>query len=155
MKRTMNSAYFSRIIKLCAFIIITSFASHTSSAEVYKWVDEHGNTHYADKKPNNTESKSIRIQSNKGAQRSSAQNQANAIDEKAARAMQAQQEIAQEDARKKEIEAKCATIRENLKIINETSRIRVVEDGNTRYLTPEEISAKKTRHEEQIKEFCQ
>ncbi len=155
MRPTSSSAYFSRVFKLCAFIAITSFASHTSSAEVYKWVDEHGNTHYTDKKPHNTEAKSIRIQSSKTSQRSSAQQQAQAIDEKAARAIQAQQEIAQEDARNKEIEAKCATIRENLKVINETSRIRLVEDGKTRYLTAEEISAKKARHEEQVQEFCQ
>ena len=156
MKFIANPRHFSkRLLQLCIVFAISTCSGLAISAEVYKWADSNGNIHYSDKKPNNTTSESIKIQNASSSQRASVQSQAKALDEKAARAMQAKQDAALEDARKKEIEDKCATIRENLKIIAETSRIRVLEDGTPRYLNPEEIEAKKARHEEQIKEFCQ
>lgn len=155
MTLTLNSALFTTTLKLCAFLLISCATTIATSAEVYKWVDSNGNTHYTDKKPNHTESTSIQIKTSTASQRTSAQNQAKAIDEKTAKEMQVRQEIAQEEARKIEIEEKCKAIRENLRVIAETSRITVVEEGVTRFLSPEEINEKKANFQKQIEDYCQ
>ena len=155
MSFTQISAAFYSSLKLSAIILAAALSTHVVSGEAYKWVDAQGNTHYSDKKPNHTESKSIRISNSKPSSRPSPQGQAKALDEQAARAAQAKNEVAQDEARKKEVAQKCKAIRDNLKVIAETSRIRIEDEGKLRYLTPEEIASKKARHEEQLKEFCE
>lgn len=150
----MNGTSPLKLLKILLLLSISLNTTFAVSAEVYKWIDQDGNTHYSDKKPHNTDSTSIKIKNSKNKQQAKTEKSAKPLDEKAARAAQAQQAEVMDEARQKEIKEKCATIRANLKIIAETSRIRVVEDGNTRYLSPEEIAAKKSRHEQQIKEFC-
>lgn len=149
------SASINATLKLSAATLAIIFSSFSFSAEVYKWVDEHGNTHYADKKPNNTESKSIHIRNTTSTPNQRTSSQSNAINEQQARAAQAKNEVAQEAARQKDLEKKCALIRNNLKAIAESSRLRVEENGELRYLTPEEIATKKSTHEAQLAEFCQ
>jgi hypothetical protein len=151
----VNTLSFSKLLTFSAALTISLLTNLAGASEIYKWVDQNGNTHYADKKPSHTDTTSIKIRSSKSQQHSNVQNQAKALDEKNAAAIQAQEQTSQEEARQREIEAKCERIRENLKVIAETSRIRVVEDGKPRYLSEEEITAKKARHEEQLQEFCQ
>jgi hypothetical protein len=142
--------------KLSLAILMLCIAGPTFSDDVYKWVDQHGNTHYSDKKPNNVESKSMNIRTNTPSQaRKAPLERAKKLNETQEKALEAKAQILQADARKKEVESKCKRIRENLKTLAETSRIRVEDNGEMRYLDPEEIQKKKSRHEEQLKEFCQ
>lgn len=155
MRSIVNKASLFQSFKLFVFFAITSSVSIFASAEVYKWVDKNGNTHYSDRKPKNTQSQSIHIKKHSPSIQNDVQSQAKALDEKEASELQAKQVATEDEARKKEIEEKCAKIRKNLKVIAESSRIRIVENGEVRYLSPEEVAKKKAHHQAQIAEFCQ
>ena len=64
------------------------------------------------------------------------------------------QESAVEEARRKQREANCETARTNLKLIQQNSRIRIEEEGELRYLTPEEIEEQKQQFEKIAEENC-
>ncbi|HCW89719.1 MAG TPA: DUF4124 domain-containing protein, partial [Marinobacter sp.] len=51
-------------------------------------------------------------------------------------------------------QAACETARSNLKIIERNSRIRVEENGEQRFLSPEEISQKKQEFRTMVDENC-
>ncbi len=46
---------------LPAFIMIAPFISMTTSAEIYKWIDEKGHTHMSDRAPENIKTESISL----------------------------------------------------------------------------------------------
>lgn len=55
---------------------------------------------------------------------------------------------AAEEARQKQRAANCKTARNNLSLIRSGSRIKIEENGEERFLTPEEIAEKRTQFEE-------
>ena len=69
-------------------------------------------------------------------------------------AFEKRQESAVEEARRKQREANCETARTNLKLIQQNSRIRIEEEGELRYLTPEEIEEQKQQFEKIAEENC-
>ncbi|WP_228735968.1 hypothetical protein [Marinobacter sp. LV10MA510-1] len=48
----------------------------------------------------------------------------------------------------------CDAARQNLEIISNNARIRVSEDGEQRFLTPDEISLQKQKYEEIVEQNC-
>ena len=63
-------------------------------------------------------------------------------------------ETAVEEARRKQREANCATARSNLDVIDRNARIRIEENGEQRYLSPEEIAEKRAEFERIAEENC-
>ncbi len=128
-------------------------------ASVYKWTDENGVTHFGDRQPVGASSETINVRSgtssSASSNRPSPQQQLDEIQEQQRKEAQKQKESAVEAARRKQREANCATAKANLDIINSNSRIRVEEDGEQRYLTPEEIAEQKQKHEEIVAENCE
>jgi len=126
-----------------------------SAADVYKWTDESGHIHYSDIKPANISAENLHIKTSKGQKSiSSPQKLASALDERKQKALQKQADSLQQNGIKKQNEAKCDIIRANLKKFEVNSRIRIEEDGKLRYLSPDEISKKKTEYQQQVAEFC-
>lgn len=128
------------------------------SASVYKWTDENGVTHFGDRQPVGTSSETLNVRSGtasaNGNSRPGPQQRLDAIREQQQQEADRQTESAMEEARRKQREANCATARTNLEIIRTNSRIRVQENGEPRYLTPEEIDEQKTKYEEIAAENC-
>ena len=89
-----------------------------------------------------------------GVQRRSAQEQLGELQEQQAAEQQKREESAVEEARRKQREANCATARSNLEVINSNARIRVEENGETRYLSPEEIEQQRQKFQEIADENC-
>ncbi len=138
-------------LALCVFLPSTN----TLAGGVYKWVDENGTVHYSDIKPNNVDAQSMRVQGGKsGQQRSSAQSKAEDLDQSKQQELEKQAAKLQEETRKRETEAQCETVRANLQKIEENSRIKVNENGELRYLSPEEVQEKKSSFQEILEKRC-
>jgi len=128
------------------------------NAEVYKWVDKNGNIHYSDIKPNETSSEKLNIKSsttnNTSKDRASPQSSAQTLDEKKSKELEAQAERLKTDTQKRELSSQCENIKTNLKTLQENSRIKINENGQIRYLNPEEIEEKKQAYQTQINTQC-
>jgi hypothetical protein len=154
---TPHSAHIHKLkLKLIFTALVTLiFASTTSYAEVYKWTDKNGNIHYSDIKPNEVPSEKLNIKTNNTSQeRASPQNLAKQLDQAKAKELQTQAERLQSEAQKKETETLCQNIQNNLKTLQENSRIKINENGVLRYMTPAEIENKKQEYLKQISERC-
>jgi len=136
-------------------ILISSSPSLATSGEIFKWKDQQGNTHYSDIKPSNADAKSLSVRAGKSTnQASDPKERAKALGER----KQKELEIAANNLQQKEQSAQnekmCDDIRSNLKKIAEKSRIKIMDNGEYRYLSPEEINEKKAVFQKQLNEFC-
>ncbi len=76
------------------------------------------------------------------------------MNEQQAENAQSRQVSAVEEARQKQRAANCETARNNLSLIRSGSRIKMEENGEERYLTPEEIAEKRAQFEEIAENNC-
>lgn len=127
-----------------------------NGGSVYKWTDENGVTHFGDRQPagSNAEQVNVRTRNANTSERITPQEQLNDLEEQQQEEQQRREETAVEEARRKQREANCATARSNLEIISRNARIRTETDGETRYLTPEEIEEQRQKFEEIAEENC-
>ncbi|GGY79635.1 DUF4124 domain-containing protein [Marinobacter zhanjiangensis] len=141
---------------LLALIAMTAPAL-ASAQSVYRWQDENGVVHFGDREPVGQSSERVSVKTGKSsgdADRPSAQEQVQALDESQAERERREKETAVEEARRKQREARCQAAQANLQAINSNARIRVTEDGEQRYLSPEEIAEKKQQFENIVEESC-
>lgn len=141
----------------CFAIITTLFFPALTVAEVYKWTDENGNTHYSDIKPNSTSSEKLKIKTSKTSKASQTKNvitEAQKLSDKKQKELQAQADKLNTDTQKRELEAQCEAMRSNLKTIEENSRVKISEGDQIRFLTPEEIEQKKQSFRQQLEANC-
>ncbi|WP_096281565.1 DUF4124 domain-containing protein [Marinobacter sp. LV10R510-11A] len=128
------------------------------SASVYKWTDENGITHFGDRQPVGANSETVNVRSGTstgGNNRPSAQQRLGELQEQQQADAEKKQETTVETARRKQREANCETALSNLKIIEDNARIRIEENGEMRYLTPDEIAEKRNKLEEVTAENCE
>ena len=139
-------------------ILMAATPGLATGGSVYKWTDENGVTHFGDRQPTGKNSEQVNVRSgtsrNTDSSRTSPQEQLNQLEEQQQTAAQRQQETAAEEANRKQREANCATAQSNLKVINSNARIRVEENGEMRYLNPEEIDEKRQQFEDIAAENC-
>lgn len=139
-------------------MLMAAVPGHSAGASVYKWTDENGVTHFGDRQPNGALSEQINVRTgtgmSSGGQRKSPQEQLNQLEERQQTQQQQRVETAAEEALRKQRDANCATARSNLKVINSNARIRVEENGEMRYLTPEEIDEQRVQFEDIATENC-
>lgn len=124
---------------------------------VYKWTDDQGVTHFGDRQPAGRASEQVSVKTGKSranAERRSPQEQLEAIDNTREQEDRRENLSAVEEARRKQREANCATARSNLDVINSNARIRVEENGEQRYLDPEQIQEQREKFEEIAEENC-
>lgn len=146
----------NKILTLATLLALSPAMS--LGASVYKWTDENGVTHFGDRQPTGQSTEQVDIRtggpSGNQATRRSPQEQMEDIEEGQQQERQNAEETAVEEARRKQREANCETARSNLKILNQNSRIRVEEEGEQRYLSPEEIEEKRQEFQEAEEEYC-
>jgi hypothetical protein len=140
-----------RFIALLASILLPLLCN----AEVYKWTDENGTIHYSDMKPNEAPSEKLNIKTNNPSQeRASPQKSAQALDQQKSKDLEAQAERLKSETQRREQNSQCENARDNLKTLEENSRIKINENGEIRFLTPEEIEQKKQSYIKLISEQC-
>ena len=139
-------------------VLMAAAPGLATSASVYKWTDENGVTHFGDRQPTGRNAEQVNVRSGTiqgaGVQRRSAQEQLDELQEQQAAEQQQREESAVEEARRKQREANCGTARSNLEVINNNARIRVEENGESRYLSPEEIAQQRQKFQEIADENC-
>ncbi|MDN6320143.1 MAG: DUF4124 domain-containing protein [Marinobacter sp.] len=139
-------------------LLIAVAPGMATSASVYKWTDENGITHFGDRQPVGANSETVNVRSGtstRGSDRPSAQQRLGELQERQQADAKKEQETTVETARRKQREANCETARSNLKIIQDNARIQIEENGELRYLTPDEIAEKRSKLEEVAAENCE
>ncbi|PAV25174.1 DUF4124 domain-containing protein [Tamilnaduibacter salinus] len=145
-------------ILLTMTAVFLMFSGHAAAESVYKWTDEDGVTHFGDRQPSGQQSESVDVKtgtSQSPGNRTSATEQVEALNEEKAREQEQQKQSRAEEARRKQQQKNCEIARENLNTLNTYSRIRVQgEDGEQRYLTPEEIEERKAKFQAVVEDSC-
>lgn len=126
------------------------------SASVYKWTDTNGITHFGDRQPvgANSETVNVRSGTSTGNDRPTAQQRLGELQKQQQKDAEKKQETAVQTARRKQREANCETARSNLTVIESNARIRTEENGEMRYLTPDEIAEQRNKLEDVAAENC-
>ena len=145
-------------------LISTLMPCMAMAAEIYRWTDEAGNTHYSGNPPQGVDAQLMNVQtrSSKPASGgdSQAQNESGTGDDD--RESDERDEGNEDGNNQRDSEAvaearreNCEAAREALKMLDENARVQVEEDGERRYLSPEEKEAERERYEEIRDENCQ
>ena len=134
---------------LCTTLVFSSLP--IAAAEVYKWVDENGLTHYGAQPPKNTKASKIKTQTGHSepvsynAQTAKAEADTN---------VEAETPQTTPPARFKDPE-RCASAKKSLSTLQTYARVRTQgEDGEVRILTPKEHSQKMAEAKKAIEESC-
>lgn len=145
-----------KILMLTLLMALVPSIAH--SASVYKWTDENGVTHFGDRQPTGSKAEQVSVRSGKGSTNASSstspQEQVQTMEQEAEKRELTERERAEMEAIRKQREANCATAQSNLKIIDSNARIQVEENGERRYLSPEEIAEQRMRFKEIAEENC-
>ena len=143
---------------ILAFLTFFAFTGH---AEVYKWVDADGVTHYSQQPPEAGAAQEIPVpgpaaapvpQDDATPKPAAADRRTEELtDEIRARRAEEDRQQAETDQQRA---AACEQMRNNLKTLQERARVRVEENGSYRVLTPEEQAQQIVDLEKRIEENC-
>ena len=143
--------------KIFFILSLITFSISTTTAAVYKWVDEKGNVHYSEQRPKQSEAEKVKIDKAPPPSSSSYKKPSlkttddkNNKDKSNTKANSNNAEIA------KEKQKLCAEARKDLELMQSTGRLRVKDDeGNITYMPEEDKAARIKRNQDRIKEYCQ
>ncbi|MGP4843827.1 DUF4124 domain-containing protein [Marinobacter sp. 1Y8] len=142
------------------FVALMSAATlQVHAATVYKWTDEKGVIHFGDKQPIGQKSESVDVRS--GTSHSNSDDSGSSPQEQL-KNLEANQEKAKEDkatARKEEAAQKqraknCEIAKKNLVTMTNNARIKVEENGEQRFLTPQEVDEKRDEFNAIVERDC-
>lgn len=145
--------------RLC-LVMTALLLSFSVNAQIYKWVDENGQTHYSQTPPASGEAQQVDVPPPPPVDPEQAQEEVDALIEQQQAAEQAEQEArqkAEEEAEQQAIrEENCRIARQNLELYQNNPGRRVQdEDGNVTRLREEDRQQKMQELQQQIDEFCQ
>ena len=135
-----------------------------ASAEIYRWTDDTGETHFGSNPPAGVEARPVSTTHTNTIENSSRQgdkDNGEANEEQSAQAQtngQAEGDGGQspeEQKKREEIrQQNCEAARQALKTLEQNARVQVMEEGERRYLSPEEKAAERERYEKIRDENC-
>lgn len=129
--------------------LILAVSTSLNAGTIHKWVDDKGNVHYGDTPPIEMKSENVQVQSapsNPG----KALPRLNSANGEEAPVGDNNQQVSDKQA-----SAICASARSDLSIISTSDRIQIQQpDGNSRYLEPDEIEARKSKSQAEVDRFC-
>lgn len=150
-----------KIAQLTKPLILSFFfglVAVSASAEIYKWTDEDGRIHYSDKKPKaQKDAKQIKVNTGKGSSGNNSNKSSNKPEPNTPEKEQALQQKAEDLSKKQGQQAskeKCDAVRENMAKMTEGARLRINENGQMRFLSPEEIADKRKTYKAFLDENC-
>ena len=144
--------------KQLALTFFMGAAALSVSAEIYKWTDENGQIHYSDKKPSaQKDAQQIKVNTGRGTSaqtenKSSSGAQPNTPEKE--QELQQKAEALSKSQGQKASKEKCDAVRENLAKMTEGARLRINDNGQMRFLSPEEIAEKRKSSQAFIDENC-
>ena len=138
------------------FIYLMLLASTSLTAgSIHKWTDADGNVFYGDSPPVSAKTEGVRVQS-------APSNPGKALPRmsspESAETTASDTPATDSDGNVPNDQAKiaCENAKEDLEVIGRSSRVKLqLADGTSRYLTTEEIDARRSQAEDDIQRFCQ
>ena len=132
---------------LFALIFLTVlFATQIHADKFYKWTDDSGNIHYADKAPIGVDSEAVDVKTQKPSKNSSPSPKFKAKTTKTP---------SNTENRKVEVAEYCDTVRKNIQTLETGGKIDTVDtDGSKRALNTKEQQAKLAKYKKQQSESC-
>ena len=125
-----------------------------SAGTIHKWTDEDGNVFYGDRPPVSAETESVRVQS--APSNPTALPRLSSPSTTAAAGEDIPASDSNGDIPADQAKIACQNAQQDLEVIGRSARVKLKQaDGNTRYLTTEEIEARRMQAEDDIKRFCQ
>lgn len=153
LKNRQKEKYMRNII--CLFILTSS---SLYAGEILKWVDEDGNIFYGDSPPLMVETERVRVisaPSNPGRALPRLSDQGSKNTNAAKGTNVASSDGDQPRLPEDQAKIACVEATEDLRVISRSSRIRLrAADGSTRYMTTEEINARRERAETAVSLHC-
>ncbi|QSP96136.1 DUF4124 domain-containing protein [Marinobacter salinisoli] len=145
-----------KILTLATLLAIAPGIS--MSASVYKWTDENGVTHFGDRQPTGKSAERLNVRAgvpaSAASKKASPQERLTEMEKEKEKESLTARERAEMEAREKQRVANCETARTNLKVIDSNARVHVEEDGERRYLSPEEIAEQRQKFQQVANENC-
>jgi len=142
---------------LLAMAMATAPAAASATA-VFKWIDADGVTHFGDRQPTGIQAEQISVRSGPSSfvnNNSSARQRVNELElEQQQTAREASRAVDATATRQAQRKTRCDTVQQNLGIISNNARIRITEDGEQRFLTPDEVSQQKQAYEDIAGQNC-
>lgn len=133
-------------LSLACYLLITSQA-HSAADKVYKWTDEKGLMHYSERPPLGTQTELVRPDIS----HSEPVNYETATPEK-----EKEVKKASNDKNALKDPERCDAARKNLDMLNTYTRIKVKgDDGEYRFLTPDEKQQQANEASKAIEESCE
>ncbi|MDH3761364.1 MAG: DUF4124 domain-containing protein [Gammaproteobacteria bacterium] len=131
------------------FLILLASMS-LNAGSIHKWTDEEGNVHYGDSPPVSAKTEGVRVLS-------APSNPGKALPRLSTSSGNASSApVNNEQVPEDQAKVACEKAREDLEVIGKSSRIKLRDaDGNTRYMTSEEIEERKVQSEADVERFCQ
>lgn len=136
--------------------IITLIPASLLASEVYRWTDDAGNTHYSEDPPSGVDAEPVDIQTSSPSTPDAAPSETETEEE----SEQENEEGASEEERpdKEAVEEarrrNCENARKALETLQQNARVQVEDDGERRYLSPEEKEAEEERYKELRDDNC-
>ena len=157
--RSISSLTSKRLLTSVLIFSTLTLSTNIQAGKFYKWVDESGATHYTETPPPNTQSTTVRTQGQdpKNAEQAQAKlsEQRKTFAEAIADKQEASKKSAVEAENEKIKKTNCDTAKNNLKMLEEHSRIREKgENGEYVVIGEEQRQAKIQTAKQNIKEFC-
>jgi hypothetical protein len=140
---------------LLAMAMATAPAAASATA-VFKWIDADGVTHFGDRQPTGIQAEQISVRSGPSSfvnNNSSARQRVNELEQQQT-AREASRAVDATATRQAQRKTRCDTAQQNLGIISNNARIRITEDGEQRFLTPNEVSQQKQAYEDIAGQNC-
>lgn len=146
---------------LAGLLAISGISLHATAAQVYKWTDSEGVTHYSENPPpsNAQESSTIKVKTRLPEGYDQAQeNRQKALDAQKEKAKQAATSATNspKTADKSQNKERCVALRANLETMTTNPRVRVQDEktGEIRVLPDEEKNKQMAETRNRIKEEC-
>lgn len=136
------------------------FSVPAHAAEIYKWIDEDGVTHYGQEPPPSADAKRVGVDSPPDEEVERERQEMEDTGEELEANREARREAEREERRsaeeREQRERRCADLRESLKKLTENRRLLVPDgEGDVRRLPEEERQERVAERRRQIEENCE
>lgn len=148
---------YKKIISI-VFLLVVIYCQSPANAEVYKWVDEHGQTHYSERPPDGSATE-IKIKEPQNVDKALEKNMEER--DKMLKIYEEERNLKKEEKLKAEAEAekmkrKCMEVKNDLADMQQAGIVYYVldEKGERIYLSEEEMTKRRAKLQAQYNEYC-
>lgn len=144
------------------FLLAALCIALPAGAEIYRWTNEAGETSFGSNPPTGVDAEQVSTGSTNtidtGSKQTDQQDSSASTDNSESQQKAAADGETQDGEEQQEREAirekNCEAARQALKTLEQNARVQVMEDGERRYLSPEEKEAERERYEKIRDENC-